>query len=118
MNNYIYQINYRYPFVASEIFNCELGKINDLFFQSAAELQEELTDSAQNSSRKGGKDEDSHDEEANEDHENEQEHEKEEEEESKEEKVEKKEEEDDDFERCSEENSDIVIQMEQDSGVE
>ena len=32
---------FRFPFIASEIFNCELSKINDLFFIS---LEEEEAD--------------------------------------------------------------------------
>jgi hypothetical protein len=27
----------RYPFMASEIFNCEMNKVNDMFFMSRAE---------------------------------------------------------------------------------
>ena len=30
----------RYPFLVSEVFNCELGKVNDLFFTSRADVEE------------------------------------------------------------------------------
>jgi hypothetical protein len=29
---------HKYPFLASEVFNCELSKLNDLFFSSRDEL--------------------------------------------------------------------------------
>lgn len=36
---------FRFPFIASEIFNCELNKINNLFF----ELEEKNSEEKQNS---------------------------------------------------------------------
>jgi hypothetical protein len=31
---------HKLPFIASEVFNCELNKLNDLFFTSRAEEEE------------------------------------------------------------------------------
>jgi hypothetical protein len=47
---------YRYPFIASEVFNCELNKINDMFFSSKAE--EEAESSKESSARKGNENND------------------------------------------------------------
>jgi hypothetical protein len=49
---------HRFPFLASEIFNCELNKVNDLFFtySEAKACEEESDHSARGSGQKGDND--------------------------------------------------------------
>jgi len=89
----------RFPFLASEIFNCELNKVNDAFF-TLPEPEPIREEPEQNPFDKDGNDDFGQ--------KNESEDEEEMQTASPEKQQEAKDEDEDDFERCNEEPDDII----------